>query len=70
LSIIIPVGLGERAYEVVIGHGLIDDAAVRWKRTASPSTPSSFSREKRPRVSMVSPIYATDCSNSNWSEAI
>ncbi len=29
MSIIIPVGLGERAYEVVIGHGLIDDAAVQ-----------------------------------------
>jgi 3-dehydroquinate synthase len=27
VSVTVPVGLGERAYEVVVGHGLMDDAA-------------------------------------------
>ena len=27
MSVTVPVGLGERAYEVVVGHGLMDDAA-------------------------------------------
>ena len=29
MSRIVPVGLGDRAYEIVIGHGLIDEAGVR-----------------------------------------